>query len=665
MATAGAKIFISYSHKDEDLKEQVRAAFRAYGETAEEQLAPWSDGDIRAGNNWLQDIEQAMNQARVALLLLSTDFKNSEFIKTQELRTLLQRRETEGLRVIPIVARPCSWKSWTSINQAQVKPKGGRPLSKMKKAEREEAINDLVQEVAKILSEENTLPPLPVDIKPALTELFQRTLCSQLEGTAQKDAVEWLIRLLQDNCYPDPQQLLKAARYVVEYRLLLAAEEPHCQIGPSGRPILPGDDRELAAILKKLKDVWPRPDFQPRLDLQPGPFLERTLDRAEDWFHYFQALRVGKGINMPPERIESLCSLNIEGGALAPQYLLAGLMSHFHDDWKPVIDCYNRAGNKASDRQRLATSQWICWLVWGPSIPLCSCKHWQPARAYQFGYGDENNSLPAYLPQVPDYMARLLREDEKSERRAIEMESFAGRLVWGPMAFAGGRGFAGAQGRLTKERVLEKGSNIHQTDGLLIKVEHARPREVHEPAYFTSYIWMMFWVSSPAGPGALPRRVDGRELPAPAADTQDNARTVARARLWEDLLPVFVHANMLDPVVLRVQKGMLIENVVHVLRQMWVADKAAPVHFHLVCTSDYAGCGCEIEYPPPAQESLVELLQQRLAAVRTTEPELVEAIHVPAAGPDIPPAFRAFFSACHLPEMMEGYYEFLDKQLGH
>jgi hypothetical protein len=295
---------------------------------------------------------------------------------------------------------------------------------------------------------------------------------------------------------------------------------------------------------------------------------------------------------------------------------------------------------------------------------LCTCEHWKPSSALQFGYGDENNSLPAYLPTPPEAMRTLMRDAAYGERRAIEVEKVKGRLTWGPFRFDSAGTFAQAQARLTRHH--DGRANVIHTDGLLLNVEtfKARPLRRDEPLYFTSYIWLMFWVAGRRnGQDDLPLRVNDDPLPKPTADVLANSDIVSDQLLWKDLMPVFVHANIFDPVVLKFQKGMLIENALHLLRQVFAA-RTAPLEFHLVCASDYSGCGCDIDYPPPAGESLTGLLQRRLEEIKDPEPELYKATSVPVPGKPIPPALRAFLSACHLPEMMERYYEFLLKRRG-
>jgi hypothetical protein len=47
--------------------------------------------------------------------------------------------------------------------------------------------------------------------------------------------------------------------------------------------------------------------------------------------------------------------------------------------------------------QRLQTL-FDCWLLWGPSIPLCTCMAWHGGSGAAIGFGDESNSL-ALLPE--------------------------------------------------------------------------------------------------------------------------------------------------------------------------------------------------------------------------------------------------------------------------
>lgn len=102
-------IFISYSHQDGAWKD--RLATRLGVLQRQGLLDPWDDRRIGAGADWRHEIEAAIERAGVAVLLVSADFLTSDFILGQEVPQLLQRRDEEGLRVFPVIVRPCTWRS--------------------------------------------------------------------------------------------------------------------------------------------------------------------------------------------------------------------------------------------------------------------------------------------------------------------------------------------------------------------------------------------------------------------------------------------------------------------------------------------------------------------------------------------------------------------------
>jgi hypothetical protein len=91
-------VFISYSHRDRHWKNLL---IRQLGVLETKGLlATWHDGLIQLGADWLTSIEQAMADARIAVFLVSADFLSSEFVRRKEVPLLMERRRTEGLRVL-------------------------------------------------------------------------------------------------------------------------------------------------------------------------------------------------------------------------------------------------------------------------------------------------------------------------------------------------------------------------------------------------------------------------------------------------------------------------------------------------------------------------------------------------------------------------------------
>lgn len=122
-----SSVFISYSHKDEDWKDRLVTHLGVF--VHENILDIWEDRRIRAGDEWNSEIETALNQASIAILMISANFLSSKFILREEIPKLLLRRQKEGIRLIPIIVKPCAWNHVSWLYKLQARPKDGRAIS--------------------------------------------------------------------------------------------------------------------------------------------------------------------------------------------------------------------------------------------------------------------------------------------------------------------------------------------------------------------------------------------------------------------------------------------------------------------------------------------------------------------------------------------------------
>ena len=151
MPDAGAPpaIFISYSHVDEKWKERLVKQLKVL--ELEGALEVWDDRRIAAGDDWLPAITQEMERAKVAVLLISADFLTSKFIRSTEVPAVLARRQTGGLRVIPLIVHPCPWQAVPWLSAIQCRPKDGRPLSAGSKNKVDSDLAALAMEIRGLL----------------------------------------------------------------------------------------------------------------------------------------------------------------------------------------------------------------------------------------------------------------------------------------------------------------------------------------------------------------------------------------------------------------------------------------------------------------------------------------------------------------------------------
>lgn len=149
-------VFISYSHTDKAIFD----AFQKNLRPAESKglLSVWSDEDIGPGTKWGPGIRDALGKARVALLLVSADFINSEFIRNEELRVLLTATERGNLSLfwVPITAAVIET---VHLDQWQAAPgcDPEHPLKSMSRSKREQVI---VRVCRAILDEMGRLPSM-------------------------------------------------------------------------------------------------------------------------------------------------------------------------------------------------------------------------------------------------------------------------------------------------------------------------------------------------------------------------------------------------------------------------------------------------------------------------------------------------------------------------
>ncbi len=150
-------IFISYSPKDKVWKERVELQLGVLEQ--ENNVEVWTDSDIGTGEDWEKEISTALQNACVAILVVSASSLNPKFILKAERARLLQLRDQEGLRIFPIIATKCLWREVKWLAKMQVRPKDGRPLQEMSAAQKNTELTNIAAEIAKIIGATSETKP--------------------------------------------------------------------------------------------------------------------------------------------------------------------------------------------------------------------------------------------------------------------------------------------------------------------------------------------------------------------------------------------------------------------------------------------------------------------------------------------------------------------------
>jgi predicted nucleotide-binding protein len=137
------KTYISYSERDNRMKEQLRVHLKAL----ERQgiINVWDDQHIGTGDDWHNQIYDHIEKSDIFVVLLSPDYIASDWCYDVEFKRILERREADGIKVIPVILKKCDWRY--IVRHLQVAPHNGKPISEWKS--RSDAYMDVVESVRK------------------------------------------------------------------------------------------------------------------------------------------------------------------------------------------------------------------------------------------------------------------------------------------------------------------------------------------------------------------------------------------------------------------------------------------------------------------------------------------------------------------------------------
>ena len=163
------KLFYSYSHKDEELRNELENHLSILKRQG--VISQWHDRKIEAGNNWAAEIDTNLDQADVILLLVSSDFLASDYCYSNEMKRALERHKKAGAAVIPVILRSVDWQD-APFSNLQALPKDAKPVTLW--ANRDEAYTNIARGI--------------------------RLVCQKLRGTALKIA---------ESSFPDTKFFVK------------------------------------------------------------------------------------------------------------------------------------------------------------------------------------------------------------------------------------------------------------------------------------------------------------------------------------------------------------------------------------------------------------------------------------------------------------------------
>lgn len=111
-----------------------------------EKICLLDDTQIKPGANWLQTLDEMINQTRVAVLIVSARFLASEFITTFELPRILLRAKSD-LSILWIPVAPSAF-DVTVLREIQAASDPKMPLSTMSASDQDQAFVQIAKKIA-------------------------------------------------------------------------------------------------------------------------------------------------------------------------------------------------------------------------------------------------------------------------------------------------------------------------------------------------------------------------------------------------------------------------------------------------------------------------------------------------------------------------------------
>jgi hypothetical protein len=136
-----SQVFISYSHQNRDWFRRLRRHLRPLERLGHVNV--WADTDLVPGDDWRAMIEAELDRAKVAILLITGDFLESEFIDEVELPRLLEAAESGGCRIWPLIVSPTVFADLPELSRFQAFNNVSEPLTGMTEHQQETVLSQL------------------------------------------------------------------------------------------------------------------------------------------------------------------------------------------------------------------------------------------------------------------------------------------------------------------------------------------------------------------------------------------------------------------------------------------------------------------------------------------------------------------------------------------
>ncbi len=138
-------IFISYSHLDKIWLDKLTVHLKPL--VRNEKITVWDDTQITPGMEWKNEINNAINRSRIAILLVSPNFLNSNFIMDYELPQILEEAKKGNTLIYWIAVGHALYKE-TPLSNIQSVNNPSLPLEQLNDADLNKEFVDIARKIS-------------------------------------------------------------------------------------------------------------------------------------------------------------------------------------------------------------------------------------------------------------------------------------------------------------------------------------------------------------------------------------------------------------------------------------------------------------------------------------------------------------------------------------
>lgn len=224
--TTGLKLFISYSHFDE---EHINSFTKHIAPLKNKGIVEeWYDRKITYGKEFQDNIDTNLQDADVICLSISANFLSSSACLKEKAQALELKRK-KGVTVIPVILSPCGWLDDEAISSLLALPTDGKPITSF--PDTDSAWHNVYEGLKKALEDAITIRQLK--LADDFLEFLQSTeLLSKAhpqKGTLHLDDIFIWPELAKYDDLRDYEKTIKSESIIEEYadrlKIVIAGED--------------------------------------------------------------------------------------------------------------------------------------------------------------------------------------------------------------------------------------------------------------------------------------------------------------------------------------------------------------------------------------------------------------------------------------------------------